>query len=65
VSALQEAAREKLVIVIAHRLSTIANADQIVFLMDGRILEAGSHDELMSKTDGHYREYVNMQSVGI
>jgi len=64
VRALQEAAKEKLVIVIAHRLSTIANADQIVFLSDGKILETGSHNDLMARSDGHYREYVNMQSAG-
>jgi len=63
VSALREAARNKLVFVIAHRLSTIANADRIVFLDDGRILEAGSHSELMAKPDGHYRDFVTIQSA--
>ena len=58
VSALKEAAKNKLVIVIAHRLSTIANADQIVFLEEGRILETGSHEVLMADPDSHYRTYV-------
>ena len=35
-------------LVIAHRLTTVRNADQIVFLQQGRIVERGSHDELMS-----------------
>ncbi|GIS69845.1 MAG: hypothetical protein CM1200mP9_06660 [Gammaproteobacteria bacterium] len=43
VGALHEAARDQLVVVIAHRLSTIAQADNIVFLEDGRFLESGSH----------------------
>lgn len=62
VDALHAAAKEKLVIVIAHRLSTIAQADKIVFLQAGEILETGSHEELMSLTNGHYREYVSLQS---
>ena len=48
VQSLMEAARNRLVIVIAHRLSTIAGADKIVFLEEGRLREAGSHDELMT-----------------
>ena len=44
VRALHEAAKDRLVVIIAHRLSTIANADKIVFLEDGNILEQGAHD---------------------
>ena len=62
VSALQEAAQDRLVIIIAHRLSTIANADKIVFLEDGRIQEQGSHEELMANPDGRYRKYVALQA---
>ena len=49
VQALQEAAKNKLVIVIAHRLSTIAGADKIVFLEDGEVREEGTHETLMAK----------------
>ncbi len=63
VSALQEAARSRLVLVIAHRLSTIAHTDRIYFIDDGEILEQGSHTELMAIDDGHYRRYVSLQSA--
>ena len=60
-SALGEAAKEKLVIVIAHRLSTIRQADKVVFLEHGQVVEQGTHDELMNLTSGRYREFVNLQ----
>ena len=47
--------------VIAHRLSTIAHADRIVVLEDGRIVETGTHDELMSRS-GRYRRMVQIQT---
>jgi len=46
--------------VIAHRLSTIAHADRIVVLEGGRVIETGSHDELMA-TSSRYREMVELQ----
>jgi len=62
VNALKEASKDRLVIIIAHRLSTIANADKIIFLEDGVILEQGSPGELMSNEDSHYRNYVRQQT---
>jgi len=63
VESLREAAQERLVIVIAHRLSTIRRADRIVFLQDGRVLEVGGHDELMSKPASAYRNFVELQQA--
>jgi ABC-type multidrug transport system fused ATPase/permease subunit len=46
--------------VIAHRLSTIRNADQILFLEDGHIIERGTHDELIV-LGGRYRALYEKQ----
>jgi ABC-type multidrug transport system fused ATPase/permease subunit len=62
VATLREASRDRLVVVIAHRLSTIRSADEILFLGDGEIQERGSHAELMARTGGAYRHFVELQA---
>jgi ATP-binding cassette subfamily B protein len=47
-------------LVVAHRLSTVRDADQIAVVDAGRIIELGSHDELMA-LGGHYRDLVERQ----
>lgn len=59
-NALDELSAGRTTVVIAHRLSTIRNADEIVVIEDGRILERGSHEELL-QMDGLYSRYYNMQ----
>lgn len=64
-TAIGELTRQKTVIMIAHRLSTVRNADQIVVLAGGEIIETGKHEELM-KRNGLYKEFlqVRKQAVG-
>ncbi len=47
-------------LVIAHRLSTVENADRIVVMHDGRVVETGTHAELIAK-GGHYAALHRMQ----
>ena len=57
---LQELLEDRTAFVIAHRLSTIVGADKIVVLEQGRVVETGTHDELLSR-GGRYREMVQLQ----
>lgn len=58
--ALESLMANRTTFVIAHRLSTIENADRILVLDDGRIIESGSHSELLAK-EGHYAALHRMQ----
>ena len=58
--AMDELTRGRTSFVIAHRLSTIKNADIILVLRDGDVVESGSHEELLAK-GGFYAELYNAQ----
>ena len=60
-NALENMMKHRTSIVIAHRLSTIQNADLIVVMQKGRIVEQGTHTELLQK-QGMYKKLVEMQS---
>ena len=58
--ALDELCKGRTTLVVAHRLSTIRNADEIAVVMDGRITERGTHDELIA-ADGTYKQLYALQ----
>ncbi len=62
VAALEAGPKDRLLVVIAHRLSTIRRADRICFMDAGRIIETGSHAELMALPNGAYRRFVELQA---
>ena len=55
--AIREVTRGRTAIMIAHRLSTIRDADRIIVMEQGRIVEEGPHDELIAKRGAYYRYY--------
>ncbi|XP_065051927.1 ATP-dependent translocase ABCB1-like isoform X2 [Rhopilema esculentum] len=61
-AALEQASQGRTTIVIAHRLSTVRNADMIVAMRDGVVMETGTHDDLMSRKDVYYK-LVMLQTI--
>ena len=59
-SALARLVRGKTLLVIAHRLSTIADADQIIVVNQGKIVQQGTHDELVA-IPGKYKEFIDIR----
>lgn len=60
-TAINELSKGKTVITIAHKLETIKNADQIIVLNEGEIIQKGSHDELIRKP-GMYQDFIRIKS---
>lgn len=59
--ALENLMKDKTVFVIAHRLSTVKNADKIAVINEGRLVEVGTHNELLKRENGAYRHLYEMQ----
>ncbi|KAL4869183.1 hypothetical protein BDV12DRAFT_196614 [Aspergillus spectabilis] len=62
--ALETAAAGRTLVTIAHRLSTIRNADNIIVMRQGKLIEQGSHSELLA-ADGAYAELVRLQNLNV
>ena len=59
--ALNNLMKNRTSLIIAHRLSTIQNADIIIVLENGKVVQQGNHHELLAK-DGLYKRLINMQT---
>ncbi len=59
-SAMKRFAKERVTLIISHRLSSLMHADQILFVEDGRIVERGTHEELLAR-GGRYRALYDLQ----
>ncbi|MAO71451.1 MAG: antibiotic ABC transporter ATP-binding protein [Flavobacteriales bacterium] len=61
-NALSNLMKKRTTLVIAHRLSTIIDADEIIVLNEGNIIERGSHSDLI-KLNGHYKQLIDLQTI--
>ena len=57
--------KDRTTIVIAHRLSTIANADSILVIEKGKVVDSGTHAELAARKSGIYARYNSLQAAGL
>ncbi|XP_020220423.1 putative ABC transporter B family member 8 [Cajanus cajan] len=61
-NALDQASMGRTTLVVAHKLSTIRNADLIAVVSGGRIIETGTHNELINRPNGHYAKLAKLQT---
>ena len=59
--AIEKITENRTSIIIAHRLSTIMKADNIIVMDGGKIVEAGTHDDLLKNINGHYQKLYQAQ----
>lgn len=61
-TSIQELVKGRTTIAIAHRLATLRNADHLIVVNDGLVVEEGTHKELIHREDGHFRKLVDLQT---
>ena len=59
---LSEWGKDRAIFLITHRISTIRKANQILYLDDGKLIERGTHDELLKLDNGRYRKFVETEA---
>ena len=64
VNAIEALTKEKTIIMIAHRLKTVRNADNILVVDQGRIVEHGKHEQLM-ELDGIYKRFIQTRELAV
>jgi len=64
-ASLEKIQKDHTLIIIAHRLSTVTNADRIIVLQHGKIVETGNHHELMLKKGVYYQMYQTLSAAGL
>ncbi|MBM77104.1 MAG: hypothetical protein CL846_01355 [Crocinitomicaceae bacterium] len=62
-NALEKLLKNRTSIVIAHRLSSVKNANNIIVIDKGKIIESGTHDELIEKKSHYYQLYTNQSDI--
>ena len=56
--------KNKTVVIVAHRLSTVKNADQIIVMDSGKIIESGTHNQLIATKGAYYNLVKNQLDLG-
>ena len=64
VTAIEALTKEKTILMIAHRLKTVRHADQILVVDQGKIVQKGTHEQLM-KQEGIYRRFINTRELAV
>ncbi len=64
-NAITSLTKDKTTIMIAHRLSTLRDADELIVIDNGKVVESGTHKELLDKTDGAYRKLYMLQAEAL